>query len=416
MTAFLQRLFAFMGWFNGAIILFFTFRRWFLTLIALWQSAVNARLSTDLESPSPPQTTPPVLLLIPLRNESRTLPGLLAGLDQLEYSPHLLTIVLINDGSKDDSEPVIQAWVKDRPNCYSLSLARNIGKSAALNMAAQQFPQGEIIAVYDADERPAPNALRALVQPFEDAQVGAASGRRMVGNALASPAASYTAIEGIVHQFITTQAKDWLNLAPPILGANCAYRREALAQVGYFQPDILLEDSDLTIKLARQGWTIRFATNSISYHAAPETLFGYWQQHTRWARGFNEVAKTQGFAPLHDTKLPLMLRLELLIFSWGYLDRVALMMTILYCFFRVIVPRTAQSAPKLLISAIILNLLTPFCQTLIALRLAKQPFAMWQQVFWLPLFFIIDIAMSAAGLWNTVRNTPQIWEERNSRL
>lgn len=416
MVVFLQRVIAFIGWFNGAIILFFTFRRWFLTLIALWQSTVNTRLAADLDPPSPPQTTPHVLLLIPLRNESRTLPGLLAGLDQLEYSPHMLTIVLINDGSKDDSEPVIQSWLKDRPNCYSLSLARNIGKAAALTLAAQQFPQGEIIAVYDADERPAPNALRELTLPFAEAEVGAASGRRMVGNALASPAASYTAIEGLVHQFITTQAKDWLNLAPPILGANCAYRREALAQVGYFQPDLLLEDSDLTIKLARHGWKIRFAADSISYHAAPTTLIGYWKQHTRWARGFNEVAKTQGFAPLHDTKLPLMLRLELLIFSWGYLDRVALILTILSCFFRVAIPRTAQSAPKLLISTIVLNLFTPFCQTLIALRLANQPFAMWRQVIWLPFFFIIDMAMAAVGLWNTVRNSPQVWEERNSRL
>ncbi len=397
-----------LSWTSGAILLFFTFRRWFLTLIAVY-SQWQARHQPPQ---SPPESPYSVLLLVPVRNEEQTLLGLLGALDQLEYAPEQLTIVLINDGSTDQSEAVMQAWAEHRPNCHVLSLSKNRGKAMALTMAARQFSEGELVTIYDADERPAPNALRALVAPFADPNVGAVSGRRSVSNALASGAASYTAIEGLVHQMITTQAKNWLNLAPPILGANCAYRRTALTQVGFFKPGALVEDTDLTIKLTQQGWQIRFASASLSYHTAPQTIGGYWRQHTRWVRGFNEVAREHGVSSLLTPGLPLTVRLELLVFSLGYLDRVALTTAVFYTVVHITVPRNSFHIPRLLLSIIGLSLLTPFLQILIALRLTRQPFAMWRRVLWVPIFFVVDMAMATVGLWNTIKRSPQVWEAR----
>ncbi|MBE7553406.1 MAG: glycosyltransferase family 2 protein [Anaerolineales bacterium] len=416
----IRRFLTLASWLTAGVLLIFTVRRWLFILAALpannpfgvpfGRRAGRRPLAAKgvLAAHHRPSELPPVLLLVPLRNEAESLPGLLAALAALDYPADRLTGVLINDGSTDGSERIIENWIRGRDNWRLLSLGQNVGKAQALNSALAAFPQGEIVAVYDADERPQPTALRYLVSPFSGKKIGAVSGRRAVCNSLASPAASYTTFEGLVHQWITLRAKDRLNLAPAILGANCAYRRTALAEVGTFEPGALLEDSDLTLKLARTGWTIRFEPRAVSYHRVPRTLAGYWRQHTRWARGFNEVAKNQARSTLAGPQLSWPLRLELLAFSLGYLDRLALLagagLALLH-----------PQRRKFLLTVVAASLLTPLFQIMAALAIGREPMAMWLRIIWLPFFFGVDMAMAAVGMWQTLKQSPQIWEERHAR-
>lgn len=390
------------AWVVAGVLLIFTVRRW---LFVFWA------LIPDRPDPPRPvaQTAAPhVLLLVPFRNEADALPGLLPALAALAYPADKLTIVLINDGSADGSERLIQPWLKGRDNWQLLSLTQNMGKAQALNSALATFPQGEIVAIYDADERPQPAALQILVSPFAHQKIGGVSGRRAVSNPLASPAASYTTFEGLVHQLVTMRAKTKLSLAPAILGANCAYRRGALAEVGHFKPGALLEDSDLTLKLARAGWETYFEPRAISYHRVPQTIAGYWRQHTRWARGFNEMAKSQARSTLFDRQLPWPLRLELLAFSLGYLDRLALLVGAALA----LIHRRSRSWLVWVLSA---SLLTPLLQIIAALAIGREPAALWLRIVWLPFFFALDIAMAVAGMGATLKQSPQIWEERRLR-
>jgi len=390
-----------MSWLVAAILLLFSIRRWLFTLVALLPETsapkkVNGR-----------PTLPRVLLLVPVRNEIEILPTLLSALPKLDYPDGLLTVIFIDDGSTDSSVDLLRNRVAGKKNWHLLSIEQSVGKAAALNRALDTFSTGEIVAIYDADERPQADALKRLIYAFEAGAVGGVSGRRVVANPLDSPAASYTAFEGLVHQLVTMRAKDKLNLAPALLGSNCAYRREALAQVGNFKPGALLEDSDLTLKLARSGWQLRFEPQAVSYHDVPRTISGYWRQHTRWARGFNDVAKTQLNAVLFADRLPLPLRLELVFFTWGYLDRLALLVTgALLCLGRITRPLTW---------VVPLSLLTPLLQIMAALKIDQAPLAMWRCLIWVPVFFAIDIAMAATGFWHTLKKSPAIWEERRVR-
>ncbi len=406
----IKKLITLISYLVAGSLLFFTARRWLFILFALLPQPGYAKtyrqMVTVAKSKTQQPNFPSVLVLLPLRNEADSLPDLLLALDNLIYPSDKLSYVFINDGSSDNSQLILQQWTASRPNWNVLTLEQNVGKARALNLALAHFLTGEIIVIYDADERPQPSALLYLVQPFADRCLGGVSGRRAVNNKLASPAAGYTAYEGLVHQLITMRAKDRLNLAPAILGANCAYRRTALAQTGNFKAGALLEDSDLTLKLTRAGWKIRFQAQAISFHHVPETISGYWKQHTRWARGFNEVAKDQSRSIITDSQLSLPMRLELLTFSVGYLDRAVLFLGLLLML----------TKNRLLIGAVFINLLTPLVQIVVALKLAKEPLAMWWRMIWLPLFFGIDIAMSLFGFWETIRQTPQIWEERHTRL
>jgi cellulose synthase/poly-beta-1,6-N-acetylglucosamine synthase-like glycosyltransferase len=406
------------SWATAAILFYFTLRRWLFIFFALKAGPKNQvydrfpdQAAAGFQTKPPPVNSgcsflPPVLLLAPIRNEAETLPELLAALDRLLYPRDQLAVVFIDDGSTDNSAALLQSWVKARAHWRLLPLAQNVGKAHALNMALAEFSgQAEIVVIYDADERPLPDALERLVQPFIDERVGGVSGRRAISNSLASPAASYTAFEGLVHQFITLRAKDRLKLAPAILGANCAYRRVALLEAGGFKPGALLEDSDLTLKLTRLGWQLRFEPGAISYHHAPQTISGYWKQHTRWARGFNDVAKEQAGSVLFDRRLPFLVRLELATFALGYIDRVALIAG----------GMLALLGKRIVAWAIVLSLLTPFVQIVAALKIAGQPWAMWRRVMWVPLFFGLDMAMATVGFLNMAANLPQAWEERRAR-
>ncbi len=381
----------------AGVLLFFTARRWLFTGAAL----AGQRPVVPLVS------LPSVLLLAPVRNEAAILPRFLAALAGLDYPSERLTVVLIDDGSTDDSQAIMQQWADRLSHWHVLALAPNRGKAEALNLALARFTQGEVVAIYDADEQPRSDALRRLVAPLADERVGGVSGRRAVSNALAGPAASYTAFEGLVHQLVTAQAKDRLNLAPPLLGSNCAYRRAALARVDYFKPGAFLEDSDLTVRLARTGWQTRFVAGAVSYHRAAESVSGYWQVHTRWARGFNEVAGDHSRAVLGDRRLSPMLRLELLAFSAGYLDRLALLLATGL----IILNR----AGRFLAWLVALSLVTPLAQIVVALKIGRAAPALWRRLGWVPLFFGLDIAMAVVAAWQTVLRSPHTWEERQAR-
>lgn len=380
----------------AGVLLFFAGRRWLFALAAV--TAKN-------RAPDGVSALADVLLVVPFRNEAETLPELLAALAQLDYPAAKLTVVLVDDGSTDGSAGLVQPYLVGRPNWYLLTLPANLGKADALNAALAQFSQGQFIAVYDADDRPESGALRQLTAALAQPGVGAVSGRRTVSNGLASPAASYVALESLVHQQITMRAKDRLNLAPAILGANCAYRRAALAEVGGFRPGALLEDTDLTLKLALAGWRLRFVPAAVSLHRAPESLAGYWRQHTRWARGFNEVAREHAGALWRDRRLSPLLRLELLAFAAGYLDRLALLLG----------AALALTGSRAAAGAVAISLISPWLQIAAALKIDGQPAAMWARLGWVPLFFAVDLAMALAGWWRTVVNSPRVWEERRQR-
>jgi cellulose synthase/poly-beta-1,6-N-acetylglucosamine synthase-like glycosyltransferase len=345
------------------------------------------------------------LLLVPFRDELANLRQLLPLLAQLNYPAQQVTAVLIDDGSTDESGCYCQEWIANRPGWYLVSFTWNRGKAAALRAALAQFPDGDFVAVFDADERPSPHTLTHMMAYFANGGVGAVNGRRALTNPLVSLTASYASFENLVYQWVTVPAKDRLRLAPPLLGSNCVYRREALTAVGSFKPGALLEDSDLTLKLARAGWHTRYAPPAISHHAAPAAISQYWRQRVRWSTGFQDVAQEQTAAVLAQKQLPFRLRLELLLFSLGYLDRVALVAALWGCWQRPFV------LTKLNLFA---SLATPFLQMMAALKMSQSPLALWQRLVFVPFFYVIDIAATVASLWYKVRRQTILWEARET--
>lgn len=381
------------------VILFvFNLRRLILTLAIFIAPRRRAAHYTHRELPT-------VLVLVPCRNEDKVLGGMARALTQLEYPSEKMQVVLVDDGSTDATLPIARELAEQYSNLHVISMPESVGKARALNAALEQFSFGEMIYIFDADHRPRPDAVRVAMGYFCDPLVAGVSGRTIPLNALASPSAYYTTVESFVNQMITMRAKDRLNLAPAMLGSNCAYRRNLLEKCGNFPPDALLEDSELTMRLCRAGYRLRFAEDSVAYQQVPQTMAGYLLQHARWGRGFNDIARNHALELVRQQNVNLLLRGELLLFALGYLDRLALLGAGMFSVLSVLLPRLVRFPRWVLYLA----LLTPFAQIIALFYQQRVAAPMWLRLPFVPLFFALDILAAIRAMFDSVLNRARVW-------
>ncbi len=110
---------------------------------------------------------PTVSIAIPVYNEATGLPELLrrvfAVLNSLPGGPHQL--VLVDDGSTDDSFVVMQSAAERDSRIVAIALSRNFGHQAALS-AGFDFATGDVVVVMDADLQDPPEAIPAMLAEF----------------------------------------------------------------------------------------------------------------------------------------------------------------------------------------------------------------------------------------------------------
>jgi len=384
-----------------AILLVFTIRRVLFTL------AILPTDDQDREHPTPDLgCLPEVLILVPCRDEGNMMPGLCQALSQLDYPGESLQVVLIDDASVDGTSVVMEQQAAARQGWHVLRFSSNVGKARALNIALDRFAFGEIVYIFDADHRPDSQALRRGVPYFLAPRVAAVTGFTRVVNPLVSPSAFYATVESYTNQLVTMRAKDRLGLAPALLGSNCAYRRELLRLSGGFRNGAFSEDSELTVTFYREGYRIRFAQDVVSTQQVPQSMDGYLKQHIRWGRGLHDVAKVHARKILTDRKLSLPLRVELLLFTAGYIDRLALLSALLLLVFSYLMG-SANVLP--LLGVILFSLVTPLGQIVALFLKERMNVAMWIRLPFIPVFFALDIFAAIRSMVDTILNQPRYW-------
>lgn len=101
-------------------------------------------------------------IVVPLFNEEESLPELCSWIKSVvEQHGYTYEVLLIDDGSRDDSWKVIQSIVASNPNIKGIKFQRNYGKSAALNEGFKAA-QGDVVITMDADMQDSPDEIPAL--------------------------------------------------------------------------------------------------------------------------------------------------------------------------------------------------------------------------------------------------------------
>ncbi len=261
---------------------------------------------------------PGVSILVPCHNEERVIQATLEALLALDYPPEKVEILVINDGSADDTARIAAAFTRD-PRVRLLEVPSEKaarGKAAALNFGLREA-RWPVIAVYDADNTPEPGALRPLVEELAcDARLGACIGMYRAVNRRRRLITRFLNIEGIGFQWII-QAGRWMLMRFTTLpGTNYVIRRKLVEDLGGWDEAALTEDAELTLRVYQAGYRIKLVPDSVTWEQEPESLGVWFRQRHRWVRGYNYLLKR--YAGRLLTMRPRRIGLEVLYSLWLY--------------------------------------------------------------------------------------------------
>ncbi|NNM51981.1 MAG: poly-beta-1,6 N-acetyl-D-glucosamine synthase [Pseudomonadales bacterium] len=264
--------------------------------------------------------TPPVSVLIPCYNEEDNAEETLRYALNLDYPD--FEVIAINDGSKDATALLLNQLTAQYPRLRVVHLARNQGKAMALQ-AGSLLARHEILLCIDGDALLDRQAAHWMVRHFvNNPEVAAVTGNPRIRNRSTLlgrvQVGEFSSIVGMIKR-----AQRSFGRLFTVSGVITAFRKSAIHQVGYWSDDVLTEDIDITWKLQRAGWDVRFETNALVWILMPETLRGLWNQRLRWATGGAQVLIKNAralFLPNQNHMWPLLLELLLsLVWSYGML-------------------------------------------------------------------------------------------------
>ncbi len=103
-----------------------------------------------------------ISVVVPLFNEEESLPELVVWIEKVMAENNFsYEIVMVDDGSKDNSWQVIESLQNKNSNIKGIKFRRNYGKSAAL-FCGFEVAQGDVIITMDADLQDSPDEIPGL--------------------------------------------------------------------------------------------------------------------------------------------------------------------------------------------------------------------------------------------------------------
>lgn len=279
--------------FTGKILLDFVFF-WPLFMSVLWMTGglyFWYRLERHWpwgEDVPPPQLegNPLVSILIPCFNEGKNARETVEAALGQRYTN--IEVIAINDGSRDNTAEILNQLAVEYPKLRVIHLAANQGKAVALKAGAAAA-RGDLLVCIDGDALLERDSAAYLVMPLiRHPNVGAVTGNpriRTRSNLIGRiQVGEFSSIIGLIKRTQRIYGRVFT-----VSGVIAAFRRQALADVGYWSPDMITEDIDISWKLQLHRWTLYFEPRALCWILMPETLKGLWKQRLRWAQGGAEV-------------------------------------------------------------------------------------------------------------------------------
>jgi hyaluronan synthase len=251
---------------------------------------------------------PTVTVIVPAYNEGSMVRVALRSALHSNYPRHKLHVIAVDDGSTDDTWHHIQTVAAAFPGRVTpVRQPKNGGKREALR-AGFLKAEGDIVVTVDSDSKLEPDAIRSLVAPFEDAEVGAVAGKVMVLNRYENFLTRILAARFFVTFDLVRAAQSRFGAVLCTPGALSAYRRSAVMEV--LEPwstqtflgeaCTIGEDRALTTWLLRRGLRSVYQSSAVVHTLMPTSFRPMAKMMVRWERG--NVRESLVMLPVLTTK------------------------------------------------------------------------------------------------------------------
>jgi cellulose synthase/poly-beta-1,6-N-acetylglucosamine synthase-like glycosyltransferase len=266
-------------------------------LLVILSQIVRLMLSALLsvpESAEPPafegDEWPVVSIIIPAYNEAAVLPETIEACRDLDYPDEKLEFFVSYEESCTDDTGAIAERAADTYDNFEALVGPGEGKAQALNDALDHVT-GDIVVNIDADHRFKPDALeRAVRWLAAEEDTWCVKGRCYGRNPTDSLVALYATVDRHLAEKVELFARQVFGGFTLFGGGQVFFRREVFEEFGGYDPEMLVEDIDLSARIHAHGKDLRIDPNIITYEEQPATLKAWWTQRKRWARGWLQVS------------------------------------------------------------------------------------------------------------------------------
>ncbi len=253
-------------------------------------------------TPVDPSYTPGVSIIIPCFNEEEWIERTIRCCVDQNYPVDKLEVIVVNDCSTDNSRAVIlkvlAALYQEAPRYLTSERIKyveprtNRGKREALALGAKHAKH-ELLVFVDSDSFLAHDAIRNLVQPFQDPKVGGVSGRTDVANTFTNGVTKMQAVRYYIAFRIMKAAESYFDAVTCLSGPLACYRRsivmehmdEWLGQKFLGQRATFGDDRSLTNFVLRKHRTA-YQDTAICATIVPNTHQALLKQQMRWKRSW----------------------------------------------------------------------------------------------------------------------------------
>jgi len=228
--------------------------------------------------------------VIALYDEASAVPALIDALQDLDYPAEKLQIILVIEPDDAATADALRQLNPGTP--FEILIAPAAGprtKPKALN-AALALAKGTFIAVFDAEDRPAPDQLYRALDAFlgNDGDIACVQARLTIDNTADSWLARHFTAEYCGQFDVLLPGLAQRHLPLPLGGSSNHFRTQALRDAGGWDPYNVTEDADLGMRLARLGYRVA-VIHSTTYEEAPAKVKPWIRQRTRWFKGWMQT-------------------------------------------------------------------------------------------------------------------------------
>lgn len=246
--------------------------------------------------------TPGVSIIIPCFNEVDWIERTIVSCINQDYPLEKLEVIVVDDCSIDGSYEKISAVIeelKEREKLYDIEnrvsyirQEQNAGKREAMGRGAL-LAKHDLLVFVDSDSFLDPYAIRNIVQPFKDADMGGVSGRTDVANTYTNALTKMQAVRYYISFRIMKAAESYFDAVTCLSGPLACYRKDLvlkyldpwLEQKFFGERATFGDDRSMTNFILREHRTT-YQDTAICSTIVPNTYSVFLKQQMRWKRSW----------------------------------------------------------------------------------------------------------------------------------